>query len=139
MNRADLQKLADLRVKDAKVLLDNARYEGSYYLAGYAVECALKACIAKQTNLHDFPPPRKVVDAIYTHNLERLMISAGLQQRLVIDSTADRILANHWIEVRKWSEEFRYDLSVTEMMARDMYTAVSDGKHGVLTWLKKYW
>ncbi len=30
-------------------------WEGTYYLAGYAVECALKACIAKQIIAEDFP------------------------------------------------------------------------------------
>jgi HEPN domain-containing protein len=40
MNRADFQKLAELRIREAKVLLDSKHYEGAYYLAGYAVECA---------------------------------------------------------------------------------------------------
>jgi HEPN domain-containing protein len=31
------------------VLLEAGLYAGAYYLAGYAVECALKACIAKKT------------------------------------------------------------------------------------------
>lgn len=30
----DLQNLAELRVKDAKLLLDNGQYDGGYYLAG---------------------------------------------------------------------------------------------------------
>jgi HEPN domain-containing protein len=55
MNRADFQKLTQLRLAEAKVLLDSNRYEGAYYLMGYAVECALKSCIAKQTKEYDFP------------------------------------------------------------------------------------
>jgi hypothetical protein len=55
MNRADLQALADLRVKEATILLDANCFEGAYYLLGYAIECALKACIAKQIKQHDFP------------------------------------------------------------------------------------
>jgi hypothetical protein len=47
MNRNDLQNLSRLREKEAKVLLDNGCFAGAYYLLGYAVECALKACIAK--------------------------------------------------------------------------------------------
>ena len=39
MNRSDLQKIADIRVADAKLLLDAGRFEGAYYLIGYAVEC----------------------------------------------------------------------------------------------------
>lgn len=45
MNRVDFRQLAGLRIAEAKVLLDNNLYAGAYYLAGYAVECALKACI----------------------------------------------------------------------------------------------
>ena len=30
-----------------KVLLDAGRYPAAYYLVGYAVECGLKACVAK--------------------------------------------------------------------------------------------
>jgi HEPN domain-containing protein len=49
MNRADFHKLAEIRIKEARVLLDRKCYAGAYYLAGYAVECALKACIARKT------------------------------------------------------------------------------------------
>jgi hypothetical protein len=48
MNRRDLQTLADLRVTDGEKLVDAGRFSAAYYLLGYAVECALKACIAKQ-------------------------------------------------------------------------------------------
>ena len=41
MNRSDLQKLAEIRVQDSEVLLGACRWAGAYYLAGYAVECAL--------------------------------------------------------------------------------------------------
>jgi len=53
MNRTELQRLSRIRIKEAKFLLDGGCYNGAYYLAGYAVECALKACIAKQTHRHD--------------------------------------------------------------------------------------
>lgn len=55
MNRADLQNLAELRINEAKLLLDRGFYQGAYYVAGYAIECALKACIAKKTQQFDFP------------------------------------------------------------------------------------
>jgi hypothetical protein len=48
VNRAEFQKLADLRAREAGVLLAARCYDGAYYLAGYAVECALKACIVFQ-------------------------------------------------------------------------------------------
>src|SRR5919106_3680906 len=39
---------------------------GAYYLAGYAVECGLKACIAKQVRRHEFPD-RTTVNQSHTH------------------------------------------------------------------------
>jgi HEPN domain-containing protein len=50
MNRTDFQELAEERLEDARPLLDAGRFSGAYYLAGYAVECALQACIARLTN-----------------------------------------------------------------------------------------
>ena len=47
MNRTELHQLAHDRVEDARVLLDNGRWTAAYYLVGYAVETALKACILK--------------------------------------------------------------------------------------------
>jgi HEPN domain-containing protein len=49
MNRTDFQEIAELRLKESKALLATGFAEGAYYLAGYAVECALKSCIAKST------------------------------------------------------------------------------------------
>lgn len=55
MNKSDLEALVNVRIKEAKLLLDNKCYEGAYYLLGYALECAIKVCIAKQVKEHDFP------------------------------------------------------------------------------------
>lgn len=55
LNRELLQQLSEQHLGDAQVLLEQKRWPGAYYLAGYAVECALKACIAKLTTAHDFP------------------------------------------------------------------------------------
>ena len=49
MNRGEFQEIANIRLRDAKVLLDNECFDGAYYLAGYVIECALKAWIAKNT------------------------------------------------------------------------------------------
>ncbi|MSU78452.1 MAG: HEPN domain-containing protein [Gemmataceae bacterium] len=54
VNRTQLQQLAQERVRDADSLLKAGQWSGAYYLAGYAVECGLKACIAKLTNLLRF-------------------------------------------------------------------------------------
>ena len=50
VDRKDLQELSKVRLKEATALLKLGLFDGAYYLAGYAVECALKACIAKGTS-----------------------------------------------------------------------------------------
>jgi len=45
VTRDDFQKLANDRIADAKHLLEGKRWGEAYYLAGYAVECALKSCV----------------------------------------------------------------------------------------------
>ena len=54
MNRDDLQRISKLRVEEARDLRNKDFYSGAYYLLDYAVECALKACIAKQIVKYSF-------------------------------------------------------------------------------------
>jgi HEPN domain-containing protein len=70
----------DLRAEEAAVLAQSGRQEGAYYLAGLAVECALKACIAKRTRLHQYPP--KNTGQYYEHDLDVLLKLADLQDQL---------------------------------------------------------
>ncbi|MBP1971735.1 HEPN domain-containing protein [Virgibacillus natechei] len=42
MNRKELKEIAEIRLKEAKVLLENKCYDGTYYLSGYVIECVLK-------------------------------------------------------------------------------------------------
>jgi hypothetical protein len=138
VNRRDLQILADLRIVDAKILIDGSRFSGAYYLLGYAVECALKACIAKQIKEHDFPDKQLVLDS-YTHNLEKLLRISGV--KLMFDSLikTNQSFEVNWNIVKDWTEGSRYDNNVSEVKARDLLNAVTDGTDGVLTWLKTVW
>jgi len=67
-NRRDFQRLARMRLGEARVLIRHRNFEGAYYLTGLAVECAVKACIAKNKKRHDFPPDQTTLRDIYTHN-----------------------------------------------------------------------
>ena len=137
MNRADLQTLADIRVLDAKALLDADRYPAAYYLVGYAVECALKACVAKQIREHDFPDKQLILDS-YTHNIEQLLRISGLKDKFDAQIAAKAFEVN-WTTVKDWNESSRYDGTITEVKARDLFNAVTDEETGVLTWLKTVW
>ena len=139
MNRTDLQQLADDRVVDAKALLDAGRWSGAYYLAGYAVECALKACIAKRTGLHDFPD-KTYAQKSFTHNVLELVDLSGLKLQLQLDTTppANPALGINWQVSKDWNERSRYDQQ-TEAQARRLYEAVTDSANGVLQWIKTHW
>lgn len=79
MTREDFQKLAILRLKEAKILYDNGCYAGAYYLAGYSIECALKACIAKETKKYQFPPDKSFVSKCYSHKFVDLLSSTSME------------------------------------------------------------
>ena len=76
MDRNDFQVLARIRLKEARALLSAGLFDGAYYLAGYAAECALKACIAKATRRYEFPD-RARVSACHTHDVVELVKQAG--------------------------------------------------------------
>lgn len=135
VNRADFKKLALTRLDDAKVLLKKRRYSAAYYLAGYAVECALKACLAKKTRRFDFPPePEQVKNVYYIHKLETLARASGLLQAL----QGTPKLYRYWTLVKNWSEASRYDPRAGKW-ARDVLLAIEDPTDGVLQCIKRYW
>ena len=139
MNRSELQRLARIRIAEADALLQYSKPmpDGAYYLAGYAVECGLKACIAKLTRKYDFPDKQMALNC-YTHNLDQLLRHAGLELSLGSDSRRDPLLAAHWSIVTEWNETCRYERhSLTK--ARQMVAAVVDGTHGVLPWIMARW
>jgi hypothetical protein len=138
MNRFDLQKMAEERVADAAALLNAERFQAAYYLCGYAIECALKACIARKVREFDFPD-RKVVNDSYVHNLAKLLKVADIDGLLQEEEGRNRLFAKNWGIVKDWSETSRYDASITPAQASVFFLAVTDESNGVLSWLKRQW
>src|ERR1700722_6518249 len=108
MNRADFQTLAEIRIAEAQSLFAAGFCDGAYYVAGYAVECALKACIARLTNQDDFPRDRKFVEDCYNHDAERLVKSAGRGSALDAELAANPTFELNWMTVKDWEETSRY-------------------------------
>ena len=98
VDRNDLRALSRVRLSEAKALLRAGLPDGAYYLAGYAVECALKACIAKDTQRYEFPE-KKRVEASYTHDLRELVRVAGLRNELRASLQADALFQGYWISL----------------------------------------
>ena len=95
MNRVGLQEIANTRIREASALLTAGFPDGAYYLAGYSVECALKACIAKKTREHDFPE-KKLVNESYTHRLKDLLRLADLKTEFETALQQDQLMEANW-------------------------------------------
>ena len=143
MNRSDFQRISELRLNEANALHAAGFQEGAYYLAGYAVECALKACIARKTQEFDFPEKKRVNDS-HTHDLEKLLVLAGLSEDLRLAFAANPDLETFWEVVRDWSEESRYEMIQGSdegrfRIAYQMIHAIECQNGGVMQWIKQRW
>ena len=101
----DLRTIARARLRDAQVLLRAKRFDGAWYLCGYAVELALKARICRTLKWPGFPESAqdfKGLQSVKTHDLEILLRFSGVE---------DRVRAKHaaeWSVVLDWNPEKRY-------------------------------
>ena len=138
MNKIDLERLVDIRIQEANILLESENYHGAYYLAGYALECALKVCISKQVNQYDFPN-KQLATKSHTHNLSDLVGVAGLKQKLIEEEKRDDDFKLNWAVAKDWSESSRYDCNNNELKAKDFFEVITNKKSGVLQWLKTHW
>ncbi|MGV3533493.1 MAG: DNA-binding protein [Chthoniobacteraceae bacterium] len=126
-----------IRAREAKVLFKAREYSGAYYLCGYAVECALKARIAKTVQRYDFPN-KDFATKVFVHDLGALLNHAQLTKEFQADSKISPQLEIDWAFVKDWSEKKRYEI-IREQDAKDLLEAVTQPRTGVLQWLKKYW
>jgi hypothetical protein len=138
MNRATFQRISEIRRREALALITAGHYPGGYYLVGYAVECALKACLAKQVQRYDFPD-KKLANEAFTHDLEKLMKLSGLAPELDKERESNKPLELNWAVVKDWSESARYEVGISETQARDLYSACTARRNGVLSWIKQRW
>lgn len=138
MVRVDLQRLAETRLREARALLNAGEYSGAYYLSGYAVECALKACICRQYPGDTFPSRGADHGNAYIHNLSLLIHEAELTVAFHAVSASDPAFAAYWATVAEWTEQSRYAFW-QEREARQVYEAVSHTGSGVLQWLRQHW
>jgi len=137
MKRAELQALARAKRDDALLLLQNGRFSNAYYLAGYAVELALKAVISRQFSAEQIPVKAFVVD-IHTHELSKLIGLAGLTAERQAKEKDDPIFAGNWALVSQWNEGLRYT-STDSYTAQITIPAIVDPNSGVFPWIEVFW
>jgi hypothetical protein len=139
LNRAELQQLSNERIEDARALLAAQQWSGAYYLAGYALECALKSCVLayiERTGI--IFEDKKYAERCWTHDIEDLVQHAGLKAERDTAAAANPILRDNWLTVKDWKETSRYHIS-TQLQAEKLFLALTDANDGVLPWIKNYW
>jgi len=136
-DRSTFQQLAELRLTEARLLLDNGLPSGAYYLAGYAIECALKARIAAEFRANEIPDKNRV-NSIYTHKLVILLGLAGLKEELEANMETDADLRESWTTIAKWTEQDRYSICASDAAAAMLEAVEADGK-GLMQWLRMRW
>jgi hypothetical protein len=102
---ADLRAIAEARLKDAKVLLENERIDGAGYICGYVIELALKARICSTLNWPGFPAKRSEFEnlaSFKTHRLDILLSLSGQEDRIKTEHLIN------WSSVATWDPEVRY-------------------------------
>jgi hypothetical protein len=137
LRRVDLQQLAEAKLSDAILLANFERWSNAYYLAGYSVELALKACVARQIAAETIPD-KSVIQNIYSHEFVKLVGVAGLKGELNRRLNGNTQFAANWALALEWGPDRRYQSS-SAMEAQYLLASVSDTKSGVLEWIRQYW
>jgi HEPN domain-containing protein len=140
MTRAEWKRTANQRVRDAGVLLAGRSWSAAYYLAGYAIECGLKACILRYVKTHTdvIFRERKYSERCWTHDIEELVKLGGLKAQRDAAAKANQSLLLNWQIVKDWSEVDRYRHK-TKLEAEELYKAVTHAADGVLPWIRNHW
>jgi hypothetical protein len=68
----------------------------------------------------------------------RRLDAAGLKADFDAATRADADLFYHWGIVKDWTEASRY-ARTAKNKAEELYDAIIDKKHGVLSWIKERW
>ena len=140
MERADFQKLTTDRIADVEGLLAINRWSAAYYLAGYAVECALKSCVLVRLTAAAgiVFEDKRYSEKCWSHNLEQLVDLAGLKSDFTLARKADLVLFANWEFVKDWSESSRYR-QTGQAAAEELFNAITNLQHGVLPWIQQRW
>lgn len=144
-----IQNLALLRLEEAKILAQNSKPDGAFYLAGYSVELALKAKVAERLGLpglfdeqntsQQFNGISELRRLAKTHNLVLLFVLSGLQSAFDQKRAADVEFgtASNWLN--DWSEGLRYrspGAITTAGIAH--FLSILEGPTGLLQWIKQH-
>lgn len=132
-----MRALAEAKLADASLLLDHQRYSSAYYLAGYAVELALKACVSRQFRENEIPA-KELIKKVLTHDFQQLVALAGLTAELKAEQSGDGMFGAYWGVVNEWESDSRYDM-LEAISSQQLIRAIADEQHGVMRWIRLHW
>ena len=141
----EIKSLADLRLQEAMILLENDKSNGAFYLLGYTVELYLKHKICKMLNIDDLFDEKcnlkKYFDGrnpFFSHDLKTLLVFSGLKRKFDEDKSENKILFKTTsLLLDVWSEKSRYDIQPKKN--QDVKDAIEllNNKNGLLSWIQK--
>ena len=113
--RTDQTKAALKRYIDAQRLQAQRRWRGAMYLAGYSVECKLKARLMEKYDLHTLEQlEEEVVNRlgrpinVFTHSIEVLFALTGARDRL-LKYPKDQAALRAYQRCNQWKPAWRYN------------------------------
>ena len=131
--------MAEERILDAGALRAAGRWAYAYYVAGYAVECALKSCVlAQMIHTGGVFTNKKFAEECFTHDFGTLVKLAGLTPMLNAELAANLAFVGFWGTAILWKETSRYEQK-TQPEAEALYLAITDNANGVMRWIRNYW
>ncbi len=136
----EIVAIAELRLKEAKILLEAECYEGCIYIAGYCVELLLKAKIAQLLDLDSLfvSIGKEKIKPFRIHKLTDLALYAGLQKQISVES--NETFKKFWSLIySQWSEDLRYKKcgSCSKKRAENFITAIEDPTNGIKQWIER--
>jgi hypothetical protein len=145
----EIESLAWDRLDEARILYDNNKFDGAFYLIGYAVELILKVRICELfdiPNLFDESNQSsstlqgigELRRSVKIHNLPTLLAYSGLKKKFDAKVQNDpdfKIVQLHLFQ--KWSEQSRYHITgtVQPSIILVLLEVLGSQTKGVLRWL----
>lgn len=142
----EIKKLAELRLEEAQILLDNGKTNGAFYLLGYTIELYLKYKICKLLNIDNLFDESCVLrkkyfegrNPFFSHDLNTLLVFSGLKLKFDEAKSQDKILFKTTsLLVDVWSEKSRYDIQPKKEEDVKASIELLKNENGLLSWIQK--
>jgi HEPN domain-containing protein len=118
------------RLSEAEIILTKAELPSpAIYLAGYAVECMLKALILARTQVNHRAEARRRLREDLGHNLRRLRDEAGVR-----GANPPVIVTSGLLFVSSWSPALRYEPGPAQMSDARRFLAAT---RSVVVWAER--